>query len=265
MSKRNTIFKRHLLPFTAPVGGNAGYRNVFITVEIAPKTVGRTADYTTGEPVPEGTVINVLSITGVEGPLANGDACGSCGQIGMHMDEAYLSTIQLAEGWTMPMVKQLLEVWKNYHLNDMKAGCDHWAEQGFDPKEKLVIHHLNRTTEAYTRIKKVTERMVEDAIVDGVAFVTEEEQTLLATPGSIETGHPERYPSPYMELKKEETKTAGWVYPKTHDRGLLGRECKVCGLKYGSGWYINDLPEDVLAFLTSLPESPVSLPGKWGR
>jgi hypothetical protein len=53
-----------------------------------------------------------LSICGVEGPKANGDAYGSCGQVSEsadHVDRAIF-------------YKRLMEVWNRWHLNDMKAG-----------------------------------------------------------------------------------------------------------------------------------------------
>jgi hypothetical protein len=59
-----------------------------------------------------------LSITGVEGPLANGNALGASGQIIMH--EWLLKTY--ADGWDADKVGKLREVWEDWHLNDMRAG-----------------------------------------------------------------------------------------------------------------------------------------------
>lgn len=57
-----------------------------------------------------------LSISGVEGPLSNGNCRGSCGQINPLEPKA------LHEGWTFQMLHRLNEIWDEYHLNDMKAG-----------------------------------------------------------------------------------------------------------------------------------------------
>jgi hypothetical protein len=62
-----------------------------------------------------------LSISGVEGPKRNGDALGSCGQIDMHLREAQ-DTITLAPGWDKATLARFFDVWKHWHLNDMKAG-----------------------------------------------------------------------------------------------------------------------------------------------
>ena len=59
-----------------------------------------------------------LSITGVEGPKANGDALGSCGQIVMHDWELQ----EHAPGFDAATVAKLRELWDEWHLNDMQAG-----------------------------------------------------------------------------------------------------------------------------------------------
>jgi hypothetical protein len=59
-----------------------------------------------------------LSISGVEGPLPSGNCLGSCGQIDMHEWKFK----KLHSGWTPSLVNKFREVWKNWHLNDMKAG-----------------------------------------------------------------------------------------------------------------------------------------------
>lgn len=62
-----------------------------------------------------------LSISGVEGPTQGGNCLGGCGQIDMHLKDEQ-SKIKLAPGWTRAKLKQFFEVWKRWHLNDMKAG-----------------------------------------------------------------------------------------------------------------------------------------------
>jgi hypothetical protein len=59
-----------------------------------------------------------LSISGVSGPKANGDACGSCGQNTGDL----LEVSSFATGWSAGMCAKLAEVWERWHLNDMQAG-----------------------------------------------------------------------------------------------------------------------------------------------
>jgi hypothetical protein len=77
-----------------------------------------------------------LSITGVVGPMANGDARGSCGQT------KYVELISYADGWDEKLYRELCAVWDHWHLNDMRPGCEHqraaeWDKQSIDPSKPL--------------------------------------------------------------------------------------------------------------------------------
>ncbi len=77
-----------------------------------------------------------LSMTGVVGPRANGDSWGSCGQI----HDELLKLEWRPDGWTAGMVSRLYDIWKLWHLNDMRAGCEHqraagWDKRPIDPKK----------------------------------------------------------------------------------------------------------------------------------
>src|ERR1019366_10619281 len=79
-----------------------------------------------------------LSISGVEGPLSNGDAKGSCGQIDMHE----WKFLNYADGWNAALVKQFRAVWSKWHLNDMKAGSkvqEDYLENNPVPKEAYAF------------------------------------------------------------------------------------------------------------------------------
>ena len=57
-----------------------------------------------------------LSIIGVEGPRANGNCAGACGQLSKRTN--YICT----DSWHALMVNQLWDIWDRWHLNDMRAG-----------------------------------------------------------------------------------------------------------------------------------------------
>lgn len=86
-----------------------------------------------------------LSITGVIGPMISGNALGSCGQIcgefahrNPQDNDARTyhpitpDEIKYAPEWTADMWLDLLDIWKRWHLNDMRAGCAHQRELGWD-------------------------------------------------------------------------------------------------------------------------------------
>ncbi len=60
-----------------------------------------------------------LSISGVIGPKSDGDCVGSCGQINMSLKP---EDVIPAKGWTNEMITQFLNIWDEWHLNDMVAG-----------------------------------------------------------------------------------------------------------------------------------------------
>jgi hypothetical protein len=68
-----------------------------------------------------------LSIWGVEGPQRNGNCLGSCGQIEIHLKP---EDVSLAPNWTRPLLENFLSVWRRWHLNDMRAECEHQRARG---------------------------------------------------------------------------------------------------------------------------------------
>lgn len=63
-----------------------------------------------------------LSITGVEGPMSNGDCKGSCGQIDSTIKSYKPHEITFAPGWDQQNLSEFLEIWDRWHLNDLRAG-----------------------------------------------------------------------------------------------------------------------------------------------
>lgn len=61
-----------------------------------------------------------LSISGVEGLLRSGNARGGCGQIVMSLTATMFN--EYAPDWDVVKVARFLDVWNNWHLNDMQAG-----------------------------------------------------------------------------------------------------------------------------------------------
>lgn len=92
-----------------------------------------------------------LSISGVIGPLSNGDARGSSGQFIMSFREyderghMSLSDITPAPEWDVAMVKAFFDAWDAWHMNDMRAGCEHqraekWSERPIDPSKPTTAY-----------------------------------------------------------------------------------------------------------------------------
>lgn len=78
-----------------------------------------------------------LSITGVEGPLASGNARGGCGQIEIVPD----SITSFAPGWDREKLAQFKAVWDKWHLNDLKAGTP--AQEAYLETQTFPGHPTN--------------------------------------------------------------------------------------------------------------------------
>lgn len=127
-----------------------------------------------------------LSITGVEGPLASGNALGSCGQIDMHLKPAMIAP---AAAWSMTDIEKLWTIWDRWHLNHMQSG----------DAAQMAWLHAN--------------------------------------------------PDVPMDFKARKAALAA--------AGL--------GDHYGSKWWIEAVPSDVLDWLKALPDSDKPVPGLWRR
>lgn len=197
-----------------------------------------------------------LSITGVEGPMSNGDAVGSCGQIDMSRPEI----VELAPGWNQSRLAQFWDIWGKWHLNDMRPGCQH--QQTWDIKKKLTLQSLT-WGDKYHELRRQAENgiMPADRFADWGRVVKQVES--LTSYNSAK--HPDKWnelgkrllADGLVKLDKTETKNAGWVTPEEHPEGLLCKPCPVCGYEYGSQWLREELPADVVKFLESLPETDI--------
>lgn len=192
-----------------------------------------------------------LSISGVEGPKSNGNCVGSCGQI----TSSVKGVSEFMPGWDAGKVARFASIWDRWHLNDMRAGCEH-QRCDWKPEEKIEIVTYRLTSEATRERHAIGRRHAEALKAGGTVKATDDEVALLNLPW--ETNHAPDADGPgsgMYEVAKRETKAAGWVYPREHARGLLMKPCDVCGYKYGSAWLHEEVPADVIAELAALPES----------
>lgn len=197
-----------------------------------------------------------LSISGVEGPRRDGNAHGSCGQIEMHLGDG--SDITLAPGWTAESIAEFLHVWRAWHLNDVRAGCEH-QRASWNPSEAIELVTYRLTSAALSAQNKIKRRTEDELARGAFCRLTPIDHALYTLPW-------ERHDAPdadstysgMYEVHKRETKTAGWLRPEEHARGLLGKPCEVCSYKYGTAWLHEDVPTGVLEWLQALPDTDIT-------
>jgi hypothetical protein len=210
-----------------------------------------------------------LSISGVIGPMPHGNSRGGCGQIEMefeHRDPASNdyrykpeellgpSRIEFAEGRTADLFLDLAQAWHDWHLNDMRAGCEHQRAEKWGTKRIEVCTW--RLKDEVTKAQRAIKERALDAAAAGTPFQTEvQEAFLLRLPWEVKAPREGFQDAGFYDIKSAETKTAGWVYETEHPEGCLSKPCPVCGYKYGNAWKREEVPAEILAFLADLPAS----------
>lgn len=206
----------------------------------------------------------VLSIHGVIGPMKNGNSKGSCGQC---IDEFANGTPK--GKWTREMLDKFCKVWREWHLNDMRAYCQHMKELGWTEhiNESIEVKTWNLKKEAYTAKTDARNRAIR-CLENGEAFNPTDEEVMYANlPFSVKTYNGETPQKEDLYEFKEtdclgysnvEYVSRGWLSFEDTPLGFLKKPCPVCGYKYGTAWIKEEIPRDVITFLEQLPESDIA-------
>lgn len=201
-----------------------------------------------------------LSITGVIAPTKNGNALGSAGQC---VDEIRGGTP--TDDWNKEMLNKFCDIWDRWHLNDLRPYCKHQKELGWDiiASEKVNIYHYKLTKEANNKKKEAEKRALE-CLRNGDTFIPTKSEIYFANlenfKDDISAEPPENY-EPHKSVlynSTYKTKSLGWLRPDEHPEGILTKPCPVCGYKYGTAWLKEEVPEDVIKWLSDLPETKIT-------
>lgn len=197
--------------------------------------------------------ITVLHITGVVGPRSNGDAY-SAGQCYDTMRQGVPNA-----GWTADKLYKLLDIWQQWHMNDTRPYCEHQREWDSNRQVKMYKYKMGEALlKAQNRLKKD----VKEKLLAGAMVQLQEPQLSLYDAQYFVKSDSDVAPVGY-EKYSEETKSVRCLYPvdsdtklgDKHPEGILAKPCPVCGYKWGSSWRAERVPEEVLSWLESLPDS----------
>lgn len=153
-------------------------------------------------------------------------------------------------------LKRILDIWKEYHLNDMHAECVHQEEAGIHElaSQPLYKAEYTMTHDTIMKQRKVEDFIKKELIENGTVTLSQEQRDLYTMKYSIkkfflnaeeaEANIPEGY-----KLREVETTLREHTSLSESEFGLLGKECPVCGYKYGHGWTYRPIPEEILVEL----------------
>jgi hypothetical protein len=188
--------------------------------------------------------------------MHNGDARGGCGQIS-------LKDALPVKPWTAEMIARLAEIWHRWHLNDMRAGCEHQRAE-FDAGRMLELQELT-WGDAYNKARG---RAVSGEMTPG-EYREHQRRTVIVERLTIAMDRPkhpdlwgedgeEMLRADMVKLGKREVRAAGWVSYREHPEGLLSRTCPTCGYRYGTAWLHEDVPPEVLEEIKAFPDARIT-------
>jgi hypothetical protein len=211
-----------------------------------------------------------LSLSGVIGPMASGNAYGGSGQIDMEFqhrnpsddDRRYSKPttpeeIDFAPGWDKEKWFDLLDIWKTYHLNDMQPACEH-QRKDWDARKEVEIIEYSWSDKFYGMMQKAEHGELtakEYSIFSDISPYVKAVVTAINRPKYPSAAVADLLTGGWIKEKKREHKAAGWVHEKEHPEGLLCRPCPVCGYKYGSAWLRMDVPQEIIDKLFNFPDA----------
>lgn len=155
------------------------------------------------------------------------------------------------------LAARMVEVWRRWHLNHLKAGCEHQRETWQSDKPLSVVEYT--WSSAFCSMRT----MVEQGLLSLEEYKHYAEHvkplTYICTIGLNSPKYPfelvqQALDEGWIREGKRETKLAHWVDYREHPEGLLSKPCPVCGYKYGSAWLKEELPPEVIAEIKSWAE-----------
>lgn len=144
---------------------------------------------------------------------------------------------------------RMLEIWQRWHLNHMRAGCAH-QRATWDVSEPLQLTYYTWGERYHTARKRAEagEMSPDEYTTYGLMHKRVYAATIGLNVPKYETAEiAELLTTGWLKVDKTETKTAGWVSPAEHPKGLLSKPCTECGYRYGSAWLKEELPPEILA------------------
>ena len=162
---------------------------------------------------------------------------------------------------------RLAELWARWHLNDMRAGCEHQrADAAYTAPATLTLTPLTWGPKYHALREQALNGTM--APMDAERWPATVKAIHLLTLGLDSPKHPKKWGHAgdamllegLVKVEKTETKLATWVTRDEHPEGLMSVPCATCGYKYGSQWLHEDVPEDVLRELFEMgPDVTVEL------
>jgi hypothetical protein len=146
-------------------------------------------------------------------------------------------------------LRQIVEVWRVYHLNGMRAGCEHQRALGWRP---CPGHHGVKGEETCSKPLPPRQPREDDYPLGHPPCIGPEHFGKYG----LDTSKPcairecrKPFEDHFSAYQKEENKRNQEPYRCEED--ALGKPCPTCGYKYGHEWKYIPIPDNILALIRS--------------
>jgi hypothetical protein len=234
------------------IGKKDGYQ-VTLEIDIKTKNSNETTIDINGNKVTE--PYNTISISAYSKHWA-----GQCIEMVESMDECYLIEGQLPK---------LIEIWKQWHLNDMKPYCIHQLKN-WDLNKEIIINSLiinswkvkNKEISKLLEILKYSKDLYEFnkllKILNSynnylfVEMLRDIKKNILNNEQYIPKNESEKswFDNEIIQYQTKKEK-ANRIFYTTNNEGLLNKPCEICDYQYGSKWLIEIVPQDIIQFINN--------------
>jgi hypothetical protein len=155
--------------------------------------------------------------------LPDGRDCYTAGQC---LDHLAAEVATWAPGWSAERFARVVGVWERWHLNGMRAGCEHQRAAGWrfcsgHPTPEVWIPNLRRG--------RIPEGVVYDRNDNGIFWDERVFYTIMDCAGQAET-----------------VRLAEFTRSVRCSLDTMGRPCPECGYKHGSAWLHEALPPEII-------------------
>tara|TARA_Y100001973_G_scaffold74174_1_gene108239 strand:- start:443 stop:1126 length:684 start_codon:yes stop_codon:yes gene_type:complete len=154
-------------------------------------------------------------------------------------------------------VKEIVKVWKKYHLNDMKPNCKHQTGKNWNASKDIKLYRFELHPDILEERNNIRKKAWE-ILKSGKLFQLDNFQTFISDLQTEIKTHRKTLPNSLgkyyrPKVKKYdwqkdhvETLKAGWTSQKEHKDGILSKPCNKCGYKYGSAWLKEEIPSNII-------------------
>jgi hypothetical protein len=159
-----------------------------------------------------------------------------------------------------PQLERMLDLWDRWHLNGMRAGCEHQrTSPEFTASERLTLQELTYGPE----FMKAERRAASGAMgaEEYAAWPALRAEVQRLTVAMTRPKHPALWgeagerllASGYVALGK----STGGHYPghvraEEHPQGYLSKPCPTCGYRWGNSWLHEEIPAETLQEIRTL-------------